>query len=151
MRIYEKYIKRILDVVLSGVGIMVLSPVTLCTAVLVRVNLGSPVIFKQKRPGKDEKIFELYKFRTMNDKKDSDGNLLPDEERLTGFGRGLRTTSIDEILELANILKGDMSIVGPRPLLIRYLPYYKEEERIRHSVHPGHTGLAQMNGSKNVI
>lgn len=150
MRIYEKYVKRVLDVILSGVGIVVLSPIILCTAFLVRINLGSPIVFRQKRPGKDEKIFELYKFRTMNDKRGADGTLLSDEERLTKFGRVLRTMSIDELLELANILKGDMSIVGPRPLLVRYLPYYKDDERIRHSVRPGLTGLAQVSGRNNL-
>lgn len=150
MGIYEKHVKRMLDVILSGVGIVVLSPVILISAVLVRIKLGSPIVFKQKRPGRNEKIFELYKFRTMNDKKDLDGNLLPDEERLTKFGRGLRASSIDETLSLINILRGDMSIVGPRPLLIRYLPYYTPAERVRHSVRPGLTGVAQINGRNNL-
>ena len=150
MKIYQKWVKRVLDIVLSGIGIIILSPVVLGTALLVRIKLGSPVLFKQKRPGKDEKLFELYKFRTMNDMKDKTGELLPDEQRLTPFGRWLRTTSLDETLELINIFKGDMSIVGHRPLLVRYLPYYKDEERIRHTVRPGLTGLAQINGRNNL-
>lgn len=147
---YEKYIKRLLDIVLSGGALIVLSPVLLVTAVLVRTRLGSPVIFCQERPGKDEKIFKLYKFRSMTDQRDEQGNLLPDEVRLTQFGRLLRSTSLDELPELWNILKGDMSIVGPRPLLIKYLPLYNEEQRHRHDVRPGLTGWAQANG-RNAI
>lgn len=147
---YERYIKRLLDIVLSGLALVILSPVLLVTAVLVRVKLGSPVIFKQPRPGKDEKIFNLYKFRTMTDARDADGNLLPDEDRLTAFGKWLRSTSLDELPELICILKGDMSIVGPRPLLVEYLPYYTEEESHRHDVRPGLTGLAQVNGRNNL-
>lgn len=143
---YQKYLKRIFDCLLSGVALIVLSPVILITAVLVRIKLGSPVIFKQKRPGKNEKIFELYKFRSMTDEKDEKGNLLPDSTRLTSFGRVLRSTSLDELPELVNIFKGDMSIVGPRPLAVQYLPFYNEEERKRHSVLPGLTGLAQVHG-----
>lgn len=143
---YKKYIKRLLDIILSGVALIILSPVLLIVAILVRTKLGKPVIFHQERPGKDEKIFTLCKFRTMTDGKDENGNLLPDEVRLTKFGKLLRSTSLDELPELWNILKGDMSIVGPRPLLVRYLPYYTEEERKRHSVRPGLTGYAQING-----
>lgn len=143
---YAKYFKRVLDFLLSLIAIIVLSPILLIVAILVRVKLGSPVIFKQKRPGKNEKIFTLYKFRTMTDEKDKEGNLLPDSERLTKFGKTLRSTSLDEILELFNILKGDMSIIGPRPLLVKYLPYYTEEERHRHDIRPGLTGLAQIHG-----
>lgn len=143
---YEKYTKRPLDFLLALSAFIVLSPVMLLVAVLVRVKLGSPVIFKQARPGMNEKIFYMYKFRSMTDEKDENGNLLPDEVRLTEFGKKLRRTSIDELPELINIIKGDMSIVGPRPLLVRYLPYYTQEERHRHDVRPGLTGLAQVNG-----
>ena len=143
---YQKYIKRFIDIVLSLVAIIILSPLLLILYVLVKFKLGSPVIFTQKRPGKDENIFKLYKFRSMTDKKDGSGNLLPDDQRLTSFGRKLRSTSLDELPELFNILKGDMSIVGPRPLLVEYLPFYKEEERKRHDVTPGLTGWAQING-----
>lgn len=143
---YRKCIKRCLDFLLSLCGIIVLGPVLVVLAVLVRVKLGSPVLFHQERPGRHEKIFKLYKFRSMTDEKDAEGNLLPDEVRLTKFGRLLRSTSLDELPELFNILKGDMSLVGPRPLLVRYLPYYTEEERHRHDVRPGLTGLAQVNG-----
>jgi lipopolysaccharide/colanic/teichoic acid biosynthesis glycosyltransferase len=143
---YEKYVKRALDIVLAGGALVVLSPVLAVTAVLVRTKLGSPVIFHQDRPGKDGKIFRLYKFRSMTDEKDENGNLLPDEVRLTAFGKKLRATSLDELPELWNILKGDMSIVGPRPLLVRYLPLYNEEQRHRHDVRPGLTGWAQVNG-----
>lgn len=147
---YEKYIKRMLDFILALIAIVVLSPVILITALLVRTKLGSPVIFCQKRPGKDEKIFSMYKFRSMTDEKDENGNLLPDEVRLTGFGKKLRATSLDELPELFNILKGDMSIVGPRPLMARYLEYYNDEERLRHKVRPGLTGYAQVHGRNNV-
>ncbi len=147
---YAKYIKRILDFVLSLVALIVLSPVLLIVAILVRVKLGSPVIFKQQRPGKNEKIFTLYKFRTMTDKKDENGNLLPDSERLTKFGKFLRSTSLDELPELVNILKGDMAIVGPRPLLVEYLPLYNEEQKHRHDVRPGLTGLAQVSGRNSI-
>ena len=143
---YEKYTKRMLDIVLSGGALIVLSPVLLATAVLVRTKLGSPVIFCQERPGKDEKIFKLYKFRSMTDARDANGNLLPDEVRLTKFGKLLRSTSLDELPELWNILRGDMSIVGPRPLLVRYLSRYNEEQKHRHDVRPGLTGWAQDNG-----
>lgn len=143
---YEKYIKRLLDVVLSALALVVLSPVLLIVAILVRVKLGSPVIFKQPRPGKDEKIFNLYKFRTMTDARDTDRKLLPDEARLTAFGKWLRSTSLDELPELWCILKGDMSIVGPRPLLVKYLPLYNDQQRRRHDVRPGLTGWAQING-----
>ena len=147
---YEKYVKRPMDFFLSVVAIIVLSPVFLITAFLVRVNLGSPVIFTQDRPGMRGKIFKLYKFRSMSDRKDKDGNLLPDDERLTSFGRKLRSTSLDELPELFNIVKGDMSIVGPRPLLVEYLSYYTQEEKKRHDVRPGLTGWAQING-RNAI
>lgn len=143
---YAKYIKRILDLILSLMALILLMPLMIIIGILVRINLGSPIIFKQKRPGKNEKTFTLYKFRTMTDKRDIDGNLLPDEYRLTKFGKFLRSTSLDELPELINIIKGDMAIVGPRPLLVEYLPYYTEEEKHRHDVRPGLTGLAQVNG-----
>ena len=143
---YGRFIKRWLDFLLSFIGIVVLSPVLIVLAFLVRFKLGSPVLFKQERPGRDEKIFTLCKFRTMTDKRDGEGNLLPDSERLTKFGKLLRATSLDELPELFNILKGDMSIIGPRPLLVSYLPYYTEEEKLRHTVRPGLTGLAQVSG-----
>ena len=147
---YAKYIKRPMDFTLSLIAIIVLSPVLAVTALLVRIKLGSPVIFKQPRPGKDEKIFNMYKFRSMTDERDENGSLLPDDKRLTKFGKTLRRTSLDELPELFCILKGDMSIVGPRPLLVEYLPYYTEEEHHRHDVRPGLTGLAQVNG-RNAI
>lgn len=147
---YSKYIKRVFDFILSLMALIVLSPILLVTYILVRIKLGNPAIFKQKRPGKDERIFTLYKFRTMTDEKDEEGNLLPDEKRLTKFGKFLRSTSLDELPELINILKGDMSIVGPRPLLIEYLPLYNEEQKHRHDVRPGLTGLAQVNGRNSI-
>lgn len=139
-----------MDIILSLCAIIVLSPVMLIIALLVRIKLGSPVIFKQKRPGLNEKIFTLYKFRTMTDKRDEKGELLPDAERLTKFGKMLRSTSLDELPELFNILKGDMSIVGPRPLLVQYLPLYNDIQRRRHEVRPGLSGLAQVSG-RNAI
>lgn len=142
---YQK-VKRLLDILISLTALVVLSPVLLATALLVRVKLGSPVIFHQERPGYHEKIFKLCKFRTMTDARGADGALLPDEQRLTHFGKMLRSTSLDELPELWNILKGDMSLIGPRPLLVRYLPYYTKEERRRHDVRPGLTGLAHVNG-----
>lgn len=147
---YAKYIKRTLDLILSLMALIVLMPLMIIIGILVRINLGSPIIFKQKRPGKNEKVFTLYKFRTMTDKRDIDGNLLPDEYRLTKFGKFLRSTSLDELPELINIIKGDMAIVGPRPLLVEYLPYYTEEEKHRHDVRPGLTGLAQVNGRNTI-
>ena len=143
---YAKYIKRVLDLILSLMALIILMPLMIIIAILVRIKLGSPVIFKQERPGKSEKIFTLYKFRTMTNKKDENDNLLPDEKRLTKFGKILRSTSLDELPELFNILKGDMAIVGPRPLLVKYLSYYTDEERHRHDVRPGLTGLAQIHG-----
>lgn len=147
---YKKYFKRLIDILCSVAAIVVFSWLYILVAVLVRVKLGSPVLFKQERPGKDEKIFTLYKFRTMTNKKDADGNLLPDDIRLTKFGRMLRKTSLDELPEAFNILKGDMSIVGPRPLLVQYLPLYNDIQKRRHEVRPGLTGLAQVNG-RNAI
>lgn len=148
--LYEKYIKRPQDFLLSLFAFVVLSPVMLVTAVLVRVKLGSPVIFTQERPGLNGKVFTLYKFRTMTDKKDEYGELLPDEKRLTSFGKLLRSTSLDELPELINMLKGDMSIVGPRPLLVKYLTLYNEKQARRHEVRPGFTGYAQVRG-RNAI
>lgn len=148
--VYARYIKRILDVLLSGCALIVLSPVLLIVAVLVRTKLGSPVIFCQPRPGKDEKIFKMYKFRSMTDARDENGELLPDEVRLTRFGRTLRSTSLDELPELWNIFKGDMSIVGPRPQLVRDMVFMTPEQRLRHTVMPGLTGLAQVSG-RNAI
>ncbi|MGN7482846.1 sugar transferase [Priestia megaterium] len=148
--IYKKYIKRLLDIILSLVAIICLSLLFLTVAVLVRVKLGSPVLFKQKRPGMNEKIFLMYKFRTMTDERDEDGELLPDDVRLTKFGKFLRSTSLDELPELFNILKGDMSLVGPRPLLVQYLPLYNNHQKCRHGVRPGLSGLAQVNG-RNAI
>ena len=144
--LYNKYIKRILDILISLTFIVLFSWLYLILTILVRIKLGSPVLFCQERPGYNEKIFKLYKFRTMTDKRDEKGNLLPDSERLTKFGSMLRSTSLDELPEMFNILKGDMSLIGPRPLLVEYLPYYTEEERRRHSVRPGLTGLAQVSG-----
>lgn len=147
---YRNYIKRIIDLILSFMAIIVLSPVLLIVAILVRTKLGSPVIFKQKRPGMNEKIFTLYKFRTMTDETDEQGNLLPDEVRLTKFGKLLRSTSLDELPELFNILKGDMAIVGPRPQLVRDMVFMSDEERKRHTVRQGLTGLAQISGRNNI-
>ena len=143
---YRKCIKRLFDIVISLTALIILSPILLVVWILVRVKLGGPAIFTQQRPGKNEKVFKLYKFRSMTNERDENGELLPDEVRLTKFGKLLRSTSLDELPELFNILKGDMSLIGPRPLLVRYLPWYTEEERHRHDVRPGLTGLAQVNG-----
>ncbi len=143
---YRKFFKRLLDVLLSLCILILLSPVYLVLIVLVRIKLGSPVFFKQERPGLNGEIFTLYKFRTMTDGRDKDGNLLPDKDRLTPFGKFLRASSLDELPEFFNILKGDMSFIGPRPLLVSYLPYYTERESLRHTVRPGLTGLAQVSG-----
>jgi len=148
--LYHRYLKRLMDFILSLLALIVLSPILLIVAVLIRFKLGSPVIFKQQRPGLHEQIFTLYKFRTMTDVKDQDGNLLPDSVRLTRFGKLLRSTSLDELPELWNILRGDMSIVGPRPLLVQYLPLYNQRQHRRHDVRPGLSGLAQVNG-RNAI
>lgn len=147
---YKKYIKRILDIILSLIAIIITLPIFLIVGILILIFIGQPAIFRQKRPGKNEKIFTMYKFRTMTNKKDEDGNLLPDELRLTKLGKFLRKTSLDEIPEFINILKGDMSFVGSRPLLVEYLPYYTEEEHHRHDVRPGLTGWAQANG-RNLV
>ncbi len=148
--IYGLFIKRTLDIIISLVALIVLSPVLIVIAILVRAKLGSPIIYHQDRPGKNEKVFKLYKFRSMTNERDENGNLLPDIKRLTKFGRLLRATSLDELPELFNILKGDMSIIGPRPLAVVYLPYYTEKEHHRHDVRPGLTGLAQISG-RNAI
>ena len=143
---YEKFVKRFLDIFLSGMALIILSPILFVTAILVRVKLGSPVIFCQERPGRDEKIFKLHKFRSMSDARDENGNLLPDEIRLGKFGRNLRATSLEELPELWDIFRGKMSIVGPRPLLVKYLPLYNDEQHRRHDVRPGLTGWAQVHG-----
>lgn len=148
---YEKFIKRPLDCFLSSLALVILSPIMLITAILVRIKLGGPVLFTQERPGLHEKIFKIYKFRTMTDKRDKEGRLLPDADRLTKFGKILRSTSLDELPELFNIAKGDMAIVGPRPLLTQYLPYYRPEERERHAIRPGLTGYAQVHGRNYVM
>lgn len=147
---YKHFFKRIIDFILSAVAILVLSPILIIFFFLIKIKLGSPVFFRQKRPGLNGKIFEIFKFRTMTDERDKNGKLLPDSERLTSFGKFLRSTSIDELPELINIINGDMSIVGPRPLLVKYLPLYNEEQQHRHDVRPGLTGLAQVNG-RNAI
>lgn len=148
--IYQSYFKRPLDIILSLTALIVLSPALLLIAILVKIKLGSPIIFKQERPGLNGEVFTMYKFRTMTDERDENGNLLPDEVRLTNFGKLLRSTSLDELPELFNILKGDMSIVGPRPLLKQYLALYNEKQKRRHEVRPGLTGWAQVNG-RNAI
>lgn len=155
MRFYEKLtrsrkLKRVFDVVASSVLLVLLSPVVICIAVVIRVSMGPPVLFKQVRPGLHGRPFTMYKFRTMNDARDERGNLLPDSERLTRLGRFLRSTSLDELPELINVLKGEMSLVGPRPLLMEYLPLYTQEQARRHEVPPGITGWAQVNG-RNAI
>lgn len=148
--LYSKFFKRFFDFLVAAILIIILLPVYLILYVLIRINMGSPVIFRQERPGLNEKIFTVMKFRSMNSKCDSNGELLPDAQRLTSFGKFLRKSSLDEIPQLFNVLKGDMSFVGPRPLLPRYLPYYTEEEKLRHTVRPGITGLAQINGRNTI-
>lgn len=148
--LYNRYFKRPMDIILSSVAIVVLSPVFFIVALLIKINLGSPIIFKQKRPGLNEKIFTMYKFRTMTDERDENGELLPDSVRLTKFGKFLRVTSLDELPELFNVFKGDMSLIGPRPLLIEYLPLYNRYQRNRHDVRPGISGLAQINGRNTI-
>jgi len=148
--VYERFIKRPLDCFLSTGALIVFSPILAVTSILVKTKLGSPVLFTQDRPGKDEKIFKLYKFRTMTDERDENGELLPDDVRLTRFGKALRATSLDELPELINIVKGDMAVVGPRPLLVRYLGRYNDHQKRRHDVRPGFTGLAQVHG-RNAI
>lgn len=148
--VYERFVKRPLDCFLSTGALIVFSPILAVTAFLVKTKLGSPVLFTQERPGKDEKIFKLYKFRTMTDERDENGELLPDDVRLTKFGKALRATSLDELPELINIVKGDMAVVGPRPLLVKYLNRYNEHQKHRHDVRPGFTGLAQVHG-RNAI
>lgn len=147
---YDKYIKRCIDLILSMIAIVLLSPVLIIVSILVAVKLGRPVIFKQKRPGLNEKIFTMYKFRSMTDEHDEKGELLPDSVRLTSFGKKLRATSLDELPELFNILKGDMAIVGPRPQLVRDMVFMDEMKRLRHCVRPGLTGMAQVNGRNNI-
>lgn len=147
---YERFIKRPVDCFLATIALIILSPILLVTAILVRIKLGSPVLFKQDRPGLNEKVFKLYKFRTMTDKKDANGEILPDEQRLPKFGKLLRATSLDELPELINIIKGDMAVIGPRPLLVKYLPWYTEEQRKRHLVRPGLTGYAQAHGRNSL-
>lgn len=147
---YERFVKRPLDCILSLLALIILSPIMIIISLLVRIKLGSPIIFKQARPGFNEKVFMLYKFRTMTDAKDENGNLLSDDFRITKFGRFLRSTSLDELPELLNIVKGDMAVIGPRPLLVEYLAYYTEDEHHRHDVRPGLTGFAQING-RNAI
>lgn len=147
---YEKYIKRPQDFLCASLALAVLSPVMAVTAVLVKARLGSPVLFTQDRPGRNGEIFRLYKFRTMTDARDESGKLLPDAERLTPFGQKLRSTSLDELPQLLNILKGEMSVVGPRPLFVHYLPLYNEHQARRHEVRPGFTGLAQIHGRNGI-
>lgn len=148
--IYRRFIKRPMDFSLALIAVIVLSPILLVVAILVRTKLGSPILFKQKRPGLNEEIFMMYKFRTMTDERDDKGELLPDSVRLTKFGKLLRSTSLDELPEIFNILKGDMSIIGPRPLLVQYLPLYNEYQKRRHEVRPGLSGLAQTSGRNTI-
>lgn len=148
--IYARYIKRLLDFVLSLIALIILSPILILFSIIGAIKMGGNPFFTQDRPGKDGKVFKLIKFRTMTNKKDKDGNLLPDDQRLTAYGKFLRSTSIDELLELINILKGDMSIIGPRPLLVKYLPLYNDYQKHRHDVRPGLTGYAQVNGRNSI-